>query len=71
MTSLHDYGGLLLASRLKKVSEALYTGVDDIYRRHGVTLLVALLPDPVPPGATTDRSASPSSRIASVKAIPP
>ena len=58
MTSLHDYGGLLLASRLKKVSEALSTGVDDIYRRHGVTLpsrcfpILFLLRDNGPLGIT-------------------
>lgn len=38
MTSLHDYGSLLLASRLRKVSEALYAGVDDVYRSVGVDL---------------------------------
>jgi DNA-binding MarR family transcriptional regulator/GNAT superfamily N-acetyltransferase len=38
MTSLHDYGSLLLGSRLRKVSEALYAGVDEVYRRAGVDL---------------------------------
>ncbi|HEV2443405.1 MAG TPA: helix-turn-helix domain-containing GNAT family N-acetyltransferase [Steroidobacteraceae bacterium] len=38
MTSLHDYGPLLLGSRLRKVSEALYGGVDEIYRGAGVDL---------------------------------
>jgi DNA-binding MarR family transcriptional regulator/GNAT superfamily N-acetyltransferase len=38
MASLNDYGGLLLASRLRKLSEALYGGVDTIYRQHGVDL---------------------------------
>lgn len=38
MNSLHDYGELLLASRLRKVSEALYGGVDAVYRAHGVEL---------------------------------
>jgi DNA-binding MarR family transcriptional regulator/GNAT superfamily N-acetyltransferase len=38
MTSLHDYGSLLLGSRLRKVSEALYAGVDEIYRSAGVDL---------------------------------
>jgi DNA-binding MarR family transcriptional regulator/GNAT superfamily N-acetyltransferase len=58
VTSLHDYGGLLLASRLKKVSEALYTGVDDIYRKHGVSLpsrcfpILFLLRDNGPLGIT-------------------
>ena len=37
-TTLHDYGSLLLGSRLRKVSEALYTGVDDVYRSAGVDL---------------------------------
>jgi GNAT superfamily N-acetyltransferase/DNA-binding MarR family transcriptional regulator len=36
--SLHDYGSLLLASRLRKVAEALYAGVDEVYRSHGVEL---------------------------------
>jgi len=34
LTSLHDYGGLLLASRLKKVSEALYAGVEPVDEPH-------------------------------------
>jgi DNA-binding MarR family transcriptional regulator/GNAT superfamily N-acetyltransferase len=38
MTSLHDYGSLLLGSRLRKVSEALYSGVDEVYRSVGVDL---------------------------------
>jgi DNA-binding MarR family transcriptional regulator/GNAT superfamily N-acetyltransferase len=38
MTSLHDYGSLLLGSRLRKVSEALYAGVDEVYRGAGVDL---------------------------------
>lgn len=38
MTTLHDYGALLLASRLRKVAEAFYTGVDEIYRDRGVDL---------------------------------
>jgi DNA-binding MarR family transcriptional regulator/ribosomal protein S18 acetylase RimI-like enzyme len=38
MSSLHDYGELLLASRLRKVSETLYAGVDAVYRNHGVEL---------------------------------
>lgn len=38
MTSLHDYGSLLLASRLRKVSEAFYAGVDEVYRGAGVDL---------------------------------
>ena len=37
-TNLHDYGSLLLGSRLRKVSEALYAGVDDVYRGAGVEL---------------------------------
>lgn len=35
---LHDYGPLLMASRLRKVSEAMYAGVDEVYRAHGVEL---------------------------------
>jgi ribosomal protein S18 acetylase RimI-like enzyme len=38
MTTLHDYGSLLLGSRMRKVSEALYAGVDEVYRSAGVTL---------------------------------
>ena len=38
MASLHDYGSLLLGSRLRKVSEALYAGVDEVYRSAGVEL---------------------------------
>ncbi|HEX5459877.1 MAG TPA: helix-turn-helix domain-containing GNAT family N-acetyltransferase [Steroidobacteraceae bacterium] len=38
MTTLHDYGSLLLGSRLRKVSEALYAGVDEVYRNAGVDL---------------------------------
>ncbi|MBS0387364.1 MAG: GNAT family N-acetyltransferase [Proteobacteria bacterium] len=36
--SLHDYGSLLLGSRLRKVSETLYAGVDTVYREAGVAL---------------------------------
>jgi DNA-binding MarR family transcriptional regulator/GNAT superfamily N-acetyltransferase len=36
--SLHDYGALLLGSRLRKVTEALYAGVDEVYRSAGVDL---------------------------------
>ena len=36
--ALHDYGPLLMASRLRKLSEALYAGVDEVYRAHGVDL---------------------------------
>jgi DNA-binding MarR family transcriptional regulator/GNAT superfamily N-acetyltransferase len=38
MATLHDYGSLLLGSRLRKVSEALYAGVDEVYRGVGVEL---------------------------------
>ncbi|HWF98120.1 MAG TPA: helix-turn-helix domain-containing GNAT family N-acetyltransferase [Steroidobacteraceae bacterium] len=38
MATLHDYGSLLLGSRLRKVSEALYAGVDEVYRGAGVEL---------------------------------
>jgi GNAT superfamily N-acetyltransferase/DNA-binding MarR family transcriptional regulator len=38
MPTLHDYGHLLLASRLRKVSEALFDGVDEVYREQGVEL---------------------------------
>jgi GNAT superfamily N-acetyltransferase len=38
MPNLHDYGPLLLGSRLRKLSEALFAGVDEVYESHGVTL---------------------------------
>jgi ribosomal protein S18 acetylase RimI-like enzyme/DNA-binding MarR family transcriptional regulator len=38
MTELHDYGGLLLGSRLKRLSDSLYASVDEVYRAHGVEL---------------------------------
>lgn len=38
MTGLNDYGGLLMGSRLKRLSEALYAGVDEIYREQGIRL---------------------------------
>jgi ribosomal protein S18 acetylase RimI-like enzyme/DNA-binding MarR family transcriptional regulator len=38
MTTLHDYGSLLLGSRMRKISEALYAGVDEVYRSAGVAL---------------------------------
>ncbi len=38
MTDLHGYGTLLLAARLRKVSETLYAGVDEVYRGEGVEL---------------------------------
>jgi DNA-binding MarR family transcriptional regulator/GNAT superfamily N-acetyltransferase len=58
MAELHDYGGLLLGSRLKRLSEALYSGVDEVYRAHGVTLtsrafpILFLLRDDGPLGVT-------------------
>ena len=38
MKDLHGYGTLLLATRLRKVSETLYAGVDEVYRGVGVKL---------------------------------
>ena len=38
MPNLHGYGTLLLATRLRKVSETLYAGVDEVYRGQGVEL---------------------------------
>jgi DNA-binding MarR family transcriptional regulator/GNAT superfamily N-acetyltransferase len=38
MAGLNDYGGLLMGSRLKRLSEAMYAGVDEVYREHDVTL---------------------------------
>jgi DNA-binding MarR family transcriptional regulator/ribosomal protein S18 acetylase RimI-like enzyme len=36
--SLHSYGALLLASRMRKISEAMYGGVDAVCRDKNVTL---------------------------------
>jgi DNA-binding MarR family transcriptional regulator/GNAT superfamily N-acetyltransferase len=36
--SLHNYGTLLLASRMRKISEAMYAGVDAVYRDQGINL---------------------------------
>ena len=58
MTGLQDYGGLLLGTRLKRASEALYAGVDEVYREHGVELpsrhfpILLLLRDNGPMGIT-------------------
>jgi GNAT superfamily N-acetyltransferase len=38
IASLHDYGHVLLGSRLRKVSEAMFDGVDEIYRSQGIEL---------------------------------
>jgi DNA-binding MarR family transcriptional regulator/GNAT superfamily N-acetyltransferase len=42
--SLHDYGELLLASRLRRLSELFYSGVDAVYREHGVSLSSSCFP---------------------------
>jgi DNA-binding MarR family transcriptional regulator/ribosomal protein S18 acetylase RimI-like enzyme len=42
--SLHDYGELLLASRLRRISELLYAGVDAVYRQQGVQLSSSCFP---------------------------
>ena len=58
MAKLKDYGGLLLGSRLKRISEALYAGVDTVYRAQGVELpsrcvpILLLLRDNGPMGIT-------------------
>ena len=58
MASLRDYGGLLLGSRLKRVSEALYAGVDAVYQAQGLNLpsrgvpILLLLRDNGPMGIT-------------------
>ena len=58
MAELQDYGGLLLGSRLKRASEALFAGVDSVYRAHGVDLpsrcvpVLLLLRDNGPLGIT-------------------
>ena len=36
MATLHDYGPLLLGSRLRKLAETLYAGVDEVYRTMGI-----------------------------------
>jgi GNAT superfamily N-acetyltransferase/DNA-binding MarR family transcriptional regulator len=58
MATLQDYGALFLGSRLKRVSEALYAGVDEVYQAHGVDLpsrcfpVLVLLRDNGPLGIT-------------------
>ncbi len=58
MTDLQDYGGLLLGSRLKRLSERMYAGVDAVYEANGVTLpsrcfpVLFLLRDNGPTGIT-------------------
>jgi DNA-binding MarR family transcriptional regulator/GNAT superfamily N-acetyltransferase len=58
MATLRDYGGLLLGSRLKRVSEALYAGVDAVYEAQGLELssrgvpILLLLRDNGPMGIT-------------------
>ena len=37
-SELHTYGGLFLASRLRRLSELLYAATNQIYREHGVTI---------------------------------
>jgi len=44
MRELHDYKGLVLGSRLKRASDALFAGVDAIYRAHGVDLTSRCFP---------------------------
>lgn len=44
MATLHDYGPLLLASRMRKVSETFYAGVDDVYRSLGIELPARCFP---------------------------
>lgn len=36
MSELSGYGGLLLATRLRRISDLLFAGVDAVYRDHGV-----------------------------------
>ncbi len=38
MASLHQYGTLLLGTRMRKVAETMYAGVDEVYRGQGVAL---------------------------------
>jgi len=42
--SLHDYGELLLASRMRRLSEMFYAGVDVVYREQGVSLSSSCFP---------------------------
>ncbi len=44
MPTLPEYGTLLLAARLRKVSETFYAGVDAVYRGHGVDLPARCFP---------------------------
>ena len=41
---LHTYGGLFLAARLRRLSELLYAGADDVYAEYDVTVAAAALP---------------------------
>lgn len=59
MTTLNDYGALLLGSRLRRLSDQLHAGVDHSYRAAGVDIssrcfpLLFLLRDNGPTGITT------------------
>ena len=58
MTTLNDYGALLLGSRLRRLSDQMHAGVDQRYRDAGVTIssrcfpLLFLLRDNGPTGIT-------------------
>ena len=43
-STLHTYGGLLLGSRLRRISELLYAGVDEVYQAHDVNVPSRLVP---------------------------
>ena len=58
MRELHEYGGLVLATRLRRLSDGFFAGVDRVYQAHGVDLssrcvpVLFLLRDNGPTGIT-------------------
>ena len=44
MAGLHEYGTLLLGTRMRKVAETMYAGVDEVYRGQGVDLPARCFP---------------------------
>lgn len=58
MRELHEYGGLVLATRMRRLSDAFFAGVDRVYDAHGVKLssrcvpVLFLLRDNGPTGIT-------------------
>ena len=44
MRELHEYGGLVLATRLRRLSELYFAGVDRVYQAHGFDLSSRCVP---------------------------